>query len=143
MILFGKSRIAAKTGERQFWVSVTTLIAVVGMALAATALAADLQFQEQPGEAVVHTLRGSAEYKEAGKEWAAVKVGTNLKAGGIIKTSVNGQVDLFLGRNGPVVRVSPESEMKVEKLTATKTRNETVIETLFHLKFSNKKMLKL
>lgn len=105
-----------------------------GVTLAIVSLASALQAQEQQGKAVVRAVRGSAQFKDAGKDWAALKVGTVLKSGAVIKTAADGQVDLFLGQNGPVVRVTQATEMGVDKLSINKTDAETVIETQLDLK---------
>jgi hypothetical protein len=101
--------------------------------LLALAFTAAAQAAVQQGQAVVRAVRGNAEYS-AGGAWAPLKVGTILYAGSTIKTADDSQVDLFLKDNGPVVRVTGNTILGVDKLTFDTTGVDTVVETQLDLK---------
>lgn len=103
-------------------------IAVALMALTYSATAA----MEQ-GKAVVRAVRGSAEYSTGGA-WAALKVGQVLHGGSSIRTAPNSEVDLFLGANGPSMRVVESTILGLDKLTVDDTGAETVVDTQLDLK---------
>jgi hypothetical protein len=102
-------------------------------AAASVLLTAAVQADE--GRAVVRAVRGTAQYKStAGAQWAPLKVGLILRSGAIVQTASAAQVDLFLGANGPVVRIVESTEMGLDKLSIQKTGDDTVIETQLDLK---------
>lgn len=101
---------------------ITTLILV--------SLATDLQAQTmKQGEAKVRQIRGSAKYSTDGNVWVPLKVGTTLRAGSTVQTAPESIVDLDLGANGPVVRVTPSTTLGLDKLTHAGTGMDSVIET--------------
>ncbi|MBI4327421.1 MAG: FecR domain-containing protein, partial [Chloroflexi bacterium] len=89
--------------------------------------------QAAAGKAVVRTVRGTAQYTEGTKS-GPLKVGLTLKSGAVVTTAANSQVDLFLGENGPVVRINQASTLALDKLTFEQTGIDTVIETEMNLK---------
>jgi hypothetical protein len=110
------------------------------LALAAACIftAVSAQAAPQEGKAEVRAVRGTATYTEPGGNQAIpLKVGAVLKQGSTIKTGANSQVDLFLGVNGPVLRVDASSELGLDKLTFENTGIETVVETQLNLKAGN------
>lgn len=101
---------------------VTTLILV--------SLAIDLQAQTiKQGEAKVRQIKGSAKYSTEGGAWVPLKLGTTLRAGSTIQTAPESIVDLDLGVNGPVVRITPATTMSLDRLTHSGTGMDSVIET--------------
>lgn len=90
------------------------------------------------GKAVVRAItKGTARYKDPASgvtDWTPLKVDTVLKPGAVVETDATGIVDLFLGVNGPVVRVTPGTQLALDKLTFGKVAGETVIETQLDLK---------
>ncbi len=90
------------------------------------------------GKAVVRAItKGAAKYKDPSSgitDWAPLKVDTVLKEGAVIETDATGIVDLFLGVNGPVVRVTPATQLALDKLTFSRAGGEVVIETQLDLK---------
>lgn len=90
------------------------------------------------GKAVVRAItKGTAKYKDPASgvtDWAPLKVDTVLKQGAVIETDATGIVDLFLGVNGPVVRVTPATQLTLDKLTFSRAAGEVVIETQLDLK---------
>ena len=90
------------------------------------------------GKAVVRAItKGTAKYKDPASgvmDWAPLKVDTVLKPGAVVETDASATVDLFLGVNGPVVRVTPATQLVLDKLTFSRAGGEVVIETQMDLK---------
>ena len=103
-------------------------------ALILTSFLADLQAQTvREGTAKVRSIRGSAKYSLGGGVWVPLKVGTTLRPGATIQTAPESIVDLYLGENGPVVRVTPNTTVGLEKLTYAGTGVDSVSETRLNL----------
>ncbi|MEI7672859.1 MAG: FecR domain-containing protein [Deltaproteobacteria bacterium] len=113
----------------------TTVACVVSMAIASLASALQAQAQQQ-GKATVYAVSGSAQYKAAGKDWAPLKVNIVLQAGTVVRTAADGQVDLYLDQNGPIVRLIQSTEMSIDKLVFILFDAHTlpIIETQLDLK---------
>src|SRR6266511_91808 len=86
------------------------------------------------GKAVVRSVKGDAQYQEAGGQWLPLKVGQVLKAGTTVRTANESHADLFLDQNGPVVRLVENTTLGLEKLNYTVTGVDTIIETTLDLK---------
>jgi len=110
---------------------------VFGLALGA-ALLGVLSSQAAPvqNRAEVRAVRGTANYStDRGANWKKLNVGTRLGEHSVVRTSPGGQVDLFLGDNGPVVRVTEDTTMGIDKLTSeTMGTGDKVIETQLDLR---------
>jgi hypothetical protein len=106
------------------------------VALAAAALlSASTRAEVQHNKAVVRAIRGTAQISnDKGSTWKKASVGARLDANSIIKTDAASTADLFLGENGPVVRVTEDTRMGIDRLDLEKTGLETVIETQLDLK---------
>ena len=102
--------------------------------LALFAISFQAQAVTKQGKAVVRAVRGTAKYSEGGGVWVPLKANTTLGPGSIIQTGPESQVDLFLGQNGPVVRVTPDTTIGFDKLAYTDTGSDTVIDTQLSLK---------
>lgn len=103
--------------------------------ISAALLQASAQAETIHNTAVVRAVRGSAQISsDHGKTWAPAKVGARMKENSMIKTAGDGQADLFLGENGPVVRVRENAELGIDKLELENTGIEKVIETKLDLK---------
>lgn len=109
-----------------------TLVACGVALVCASLLSAQAQTMRQ-GKAEVRAVRGSAKYSTGGGVWIPLKVGTVLKPGAIIQTSPESNVDLFLGANGPVLRVTPETTVALDRLSFTDTGADNVIDTQLNL----------
>jgi hypothetical protein len=109
-------------------------VAVMGIALmtALTASTGHAQSTKQ-GKAQVREVVGTARYSTGGGAWLDLKKGTILYSGSVISTTAGSHVDLYLGVNGPVVRVAEETQMGIDKLTYTDTGADAVIETQLNL----------
>src|SRR5688500_12311738 len=66
--------------------------------------------------AIVRSIRGTASYSFNGDSWLPLKAGTRLSAGYSIKTSESAIVDVFLGNNGPVLRLTSDTLVRIETL---------------------------
>lgn len=110
------------------------ILVACGVALITAALLTDLQAQTmKQGKAEVRAVRGSAKYSTGGGVWVPVKVGTTLKPGAIIQTAPDSSVDLFLGANGPVLRVTSDTTLGLDRLSFTDTGADQVIDTQLNL----------
>ena len=65
----------------------------------------------QPGKGMVRAVRGQAEFSREGDTWFKLKVKTVLQPGSAVVTGAGASVDLFLGNNGPVIRLLPDSRV--------------------------------
>ncbi|MEO8426342.1 MAG: FecR domain-containing protein [Verrucomicrobiota bacterium] len=104
-----------------------------GAALLITTLVVSANAQTQQGEAKVYGLKGSADYSDGGGTWMPLRVGKVLRAGSLIRTAAESQVDLNLKRNGPTVRVTENTTMGLDKLLFEMTGADVVIETRLDL----------
>ncbi|MBI4659816.1 MAG: hypothetical protein HY735_13330 [Verrucomicrobia bacterium] len=85
------------------------------------------------GRAVVRAVRGQADYHTGNDDWKTLTVGKVLPAGSVIRTGADSLVDLFLGENGPTVRVTPETLLGLSKLDLRQEGIDVVAETLLKL----------
>ncbi len=86
-------------------------------------------------KAIVRSVRdGSADIsQDDGRSWKRARVGMVLGERGMIRTDNTATVDLFLGVNGPVVRVTKSTTLGIDKLDYENTGIETLIETQLDL----------
>lgn len=111
-----------------------TKTAVLGIAVVAMLSASTGQAQStKQGKAQVRAVQGSARYSTGGGAWLDLTTGTSLNSGAVISTAAGSHVDLYLGINGPVVRVAEDTQMSIDKLTYTDTGADAVIETQLNL----------
>lgn len=104
-------------------------------AFALASFLADAQAQTmQEGSAQVRSIRGSAKYSVGGGVWVPLNKGKTLKQGALIQTAPESIVDLYLGANGPVVRVTPNTTVALDKLAYAGTGMDSVIETRLDVK---------
>lgn len=110
---------------------------ILGFAVAIAALlsAATAQAAPEQNKAIVRTVRGTANYStDRGANWRALKVGTALTQNSVVRTAPGSIVDLFLGDNGPVVRVTEDTTLGIDRLTIDRTGVDKVIETQLDLR---------
>lgn len=107
----------------------------LGFALAVAAyLSASSEAAVSHNQAVVRAVRGTAQYTtDGGSAWKKLSVNTRIGENSVIRTATGSTVDLFLGDNGPVVRVTEDTTMGFDKLTSENTGVEKVIETQLDL----------
>ncbi len=109
----------------------------MGFAVAVAAFVGSSHVQAAPemNEALVRGVRGTANYStDRGSNWKDLKVGVKLKQNSIIRTAPGATVDLFLNDNGPVVRVTENTTMGIDRLTIDRTGTDKVIETQLDLR---------
>src|SRR3954466_8022416 len=94
-------------------------------------LSASVQAETKHNRAVIRAVHGGGAQvsNNKGQSWASAKVGQFLGANSMVKTSPDTTVDLFLGDNCPVVRVTPDTSLGIDKLDLDNTGIEKVIET--------------
>lgn len=111
---------------------------VLGFAVAIATMLSIATSQAEPvqNKAVVRGVRGTANYStDRGANWKKLGVGTELRQNSIVRTAPGSTVDLFLGDNGPVVRVTEDTQLGIDKLTSENLgNNEKVIETQLDLR---------
>jgi hypothetical protein len=84
--------------------------------------------------ATVRAVRGGAGISgNGGGSWKAARVGAHVEEGDLVRTGPGASTDLFLGENGPVLRVAPESRLRVVRLNLKLTGIEKVIDTMLDL----------
>src|SRR5687768_13897271 len=89
------------------WVAYGVAMAAVSIAVAA---------QAAVGRATVTEVQGTAEYAEKAGDWQTLKKGRVLSPGTTVRTGVGSQLDLFLGNNGPLVRLFQDTTLGLDKL---------------------------
>src|SRR5262245_15906491 len=110
------------------WSKVAALAATVAcMALVSSAQAVEV------GKAVVRSVHGSAQFSD-GTSWNALQTGQVLNPGAVVRTANDSTVDLFLGDNGPLVRLLENTTLSLDKLNYERTGMDTVIETALDLR---------
>src|SRR6266536_2578372 len=109
--------------QRGSFSTVTACVAALIVALMVSAAQA-----AEVGKAVVRSIRGHAQVME-GANWLELNVGQTLRPGSTIRTANDSQVDLFMDQNGPVVRLTENTELGIDKLNFEATGVDTVIET--------------
>jgi hypothetical protein len=88
----------------------------------------------QDGRAIVRVIRrGKAWSSLDGAKWQELRIGDVLGEGALVKTDKKAVVDLFLKRNGPVLRLTPATKMAIRKLRFAGSGDNTVSETRFDL----------
>jgi hypothetical protein len=89
--------------------------------------------QAATGKAVARTVRGTASYSDQGGDWRPLKTGQALAPGATVKTGVDGQVDLYLGDNGPTVHLFDSTTLGLDRLNLERTGTDAVVETQLNL----------
>ncbi|MDX1951273.1 MAG: FecR domain-containing protein [Verrucomicrobiota bacterium] len=108
---------------------------VLGWAVALTVALCVTTAEAKQNKAVVRAVRGDAQVQsEKGGAWKPAKVGMTLNPSSSVRTAAEGTVDLFLGDNGPVVRVTSDTTLGLDRLDVENTGVEKVIETQLDLK---------
>lgn len=83
----------------------------------------------QAGEAVVRNILGKGSYSSDGTHWEKLKIKMVIKPGSIVRTGKDTIVDLFLGVNGPVVRIGDNSTLCLDQLAFNKDGENVIIKT--------------
>jgi hypothetical protein len=84
----------------------------------------------EQGSAKVQAIRaGTAQYSADGVTFNPLQVGTVVQQGSTVRTDTMGIVDLYLGKNGPLVRLTPATTLALTTMTLDAGAGETVINT--------------
>jgi hypothetical protein len=109
---------------------ISTVIACVA-ALVGIALMTSVQAAQ--GKAVVRSVVGKAEYSQGGS-WLPIKVGQEIAPGATLRTANDSKVVLFMDENGPLVMLTENTTLGIDKLNFEPTGVDTIIETQLDLK---------
>jgi len=86
-------------------------------------------------QAVVIVVKGTCEYSEDGRAFAELKADHILYQGVVVRTGEAARADLFFRRIGTTVRLQPNTEMKLEKMTrSTNKEGLSEMHTLLDLR---------
>lgn len=108
---------------------ITGLMAAIAAFMFATAVEAKDNY------GTTRAVRGSANYSnDKGATWKKLTVGTRLNPNSVVRTAPASTVDVFLGDNGPVVRITEDTSLGFDKLSSEGTGLEKVIETELDLR---------
>jgi len=119
----------------KFFSRLTKHLLVVGVALGVVSIANSVQAQNmKDGFAQTKAILGGKAFYSKSDAWVPLKVGDTLRSGTAVKTEKGAHVDFFLGRNGPVVRVTEDTVLNFDSLKWTKIADEDIIETKMDLK---------
>jgi hypothetical protein len=103
------------------------LLAVSALIVSSAQLVQAIQYD---ASITVKNVEGTAEYAvKDGSLWTSLRSGSELKAGALIRTPDNAAVDLFFPWSGTVVRLTANSELRVEKLANLSTDIENITDT--------------
>ncbi len=113
----------------------TLVAALLGVMSASAAFAKD-------GSAIVRAIKpttrdaqASAQFATSSESsWKQLRTGKVLRGSDTIKTGAFTNVDMFLGANGPVLRVTEETVLKFDSLTFESVEAEMVIKTELDLR---------
>ena len=121
--------------------SVWALIILAGCATANDKALPDVVRDPQPlrpgfnaGKAAVQEIHGRAMVFSEGEGWKVLKLGRILRAGAAVWTGARSQVGIFLGANGPVIRLESESLLVIDSLAYQRMDIETVVDTQLFLR---------
>jgi hypothetical protein len=89
----------------------------------------------EKGSARIDAVRGGkVSVSEDGVSWKEAKQGAVLFQGATLKTDSMGVVDLYLGKNGPYVRLTPDTTLSLNNLSHESGAGETIVTTEMGLK---------
>ena len=101
-------------------------VLIAGVLLADSASAKSLSAQ-------VQSVSGTASYQLPGEQSTPITPGTQIPEGAVITTGAGASIDVFLGRNTGVVRLTQNSILRIEKLQSSDTGGDRVTETALQL----------
>lgn len=113
----------------------TLVAALLGVMSAGAAFAKD-------GSAIVRAIKPTTRDAQASAQfatsseasWKQLRTGKVLRGSDTIKTGAFTNVDMFLGANGPVLRVTEETTLRFDSLTFESVEAEMVIKTELDLR---------
>ena len=84
--------------------------------------------------AVVVSVQGNCTFSDDGTTFAKLELEQVLHQGSVIRTVKGARADVFFRRVGTTMRVQPESEVKIEKMSRHVNDGVTVLNTLVDLR---------
>lgn len=113
----------------------TLVAALLGVLSAGSAFAKDGTAIVRAIKATTRDAQASAQYTTSSESgWKQLRTGKVLRESDTIKTAAFTNVDMFLGANGPVLRVTEDTTLKFDALTFQSVEAETVIRTELDLR---------
>lgn len=109
-------------------VPITTFWAVMAAAVLVTDSASARSVSAQ-----VSAVTGTASYQAPGEASVSLQPGTQIPEGAVVTTGAGSTIDVFLGRNTGVVRLTQNSILRIEKLQVSDTGGDRVTETSLQL----------
>lgn len=85
-------------------------------------------------KAVVIAVQGKCEYSDDGSLFTALKPDQVLNQGAVVRTGEDARADLFFRRVGTTVRLQPNSDVKLEKMTHSMKAGVSETHTLLDLR---------
>jgi hypothetical protein len=87
-------------------------------------------------KAIIRAIHdGAAEVsRNNGKHWKKAEVGAVLAAKSVVRTDANATADIFMGHNGPTVRLMKETTLSIDKLDVNDLGVEKVTDTQLDLR---------
>ena len=92
-----------------------------------------LQASIGSGQLFVYAVSGNVQFSLDDATWQPLEANTTVEAGAMIKTSADSTADIMLKYNGSVLRLAPDSKLRLEKLSAETAGEETITETRLNL----------
>lgn len=84
---------------------------------------------------IVRAIRGDCQSSpDNGATWVKPRVGQQVRPGDFVRTARGSSIDLYLGENGPIVRLPEESFLVIQNLDLENTGQEKVIRTELDLR---------
>ncbi len=84
--------------------------------------------------AMTLTVHGKCEYSRDGATFTKLRHAQILEEGAVIRAGEGSQVDLFFRRTGTVVRLQPDTEIKLETMSITMKDGQPLVHTLLDLR---------
>ena len=103
--------------------------------LALWASSMEARCQSPQGFAVVKRITGSAKYSQGDDAWKPLKKGDELTEGAIVQSGAGSVVYVYLGANGPSLRLIDETRLVLERLTHVGEGTNVVIDTRLDLRY--------
>ena len=85
-------------------------------------------------QALALSVHGQCDHSEDGNTFTHVKAGHVFNQGAVIRTGKDARIDLFFRRIGTTVRLQPDTEMGLEKMSRDMKDGMPVMETLLDLR---------
>lgn len=83
---------------------------------------------------VVRAVEGQADFMNAQGQWQPLLVGQTLGQGAVVRTAAESRVDLFLGVNGPVLRVTEKTELGLREVVVVEDEFDPIVNMRLDMK---------